>query len=427
MHYFVVGMGKSGQAVAKRLHEEQVPFATFDENMTSQEIDQLLDQPEGVHFQEFEAIKPEAYRQVVVSPGVSFHHPLLKRFREHGVPIIGEMEFGFQRNKGKIVAVTGSNGKSTTVSMIHHVLTANGLNSRLCGNIGKPFTACVDEDETAIYVLEVSSFQLEHVERFVPDIGILLNIAPDHLDRHGNFEAYREAKLRLFKLQQPNQWSVYPAGFEPEPPGQGRRMPVPSEDACWKEHTICVGDSFRLDSQGLPLLGHHNRSNALFTCLVANYFHLTGDQVGSALASFKGLPHRLEVLGQVQGRRWINDSKATNVHATQAAVEAMDQPYVLILGGCDKGERFHELGLQNNPPLAIVAYGETAPMICEDLAGFNPEIVADFSQASLRAHQLAGAGQTVLLAPACASFDQFQSFVHRGDCFRDLFAGLGES
>lgn len=425
MRRLIVGMGRSGQAVARHLDKDSGFYDTYDENMTSVSLLQALGHHTFRHFSKVEDVPRRSYDQVVVSPGVPSDHPLLVKLARSGSEILGEVEFAYRKCKGRIVAVTGSNGKSTTVSLIHHILERNGLPSKLCGNIGVPFTACLDPDPATIYVLEVSSFQLEQIHSFAPEVGMLLNIAPDHLDRHGNFEAYRDAKLSLFRYQSTDQWAVFPKDFPVFPPGQGRRIQIPGDFAQWQDEILSIGSNFRLLRSHLNLLGGHNDMNALYACLAAVYFGLSAKQVTQAMKDFRGLPHRLERLGECKGRLWINDSKATNVHATQAAVAAMRQPYVLILGGCDKGERFSELELDQNPPKAIVAYGETGPVICEDLAWAKPHLVPSFEEACIQAHQLAGAGDAVLLAPACASFDQFKSFTHRGEAFRHLFQQLG--
>jgi len=421
MKRLIVGMGKSGQAVARRLDLEGATYDVFDDRLDLEAVRERLGHVRFGSFTTVDGIQPEIYGEVVVSPGVSIRHPVLARFAGGNATVMGELEFAFRRCKGRVVAVTGSNGKSTTVTMIDHILSRCGFPSRLCGNIGRPFTDLVDEAREAIYVLEVSSFQLEHIQTFCPQVGVLLNVAPDHIDRHGSFEAYRDAKLKLFMNQRPEHWAVFPANFPVKPPGKGRVIEVPGSEARWEDGVLQVGERFRLNRSALPLLGAHNLENTAFACTAAHYFGVSGGQVEQALRDFKGLPHRLEVLGEWEGRTWINDSKATNVHATQAAIEAMELPYVLILGGCDKGDRFNRIRFGDHPPKAVVAYGETAAMICEDLAEMNPVKVIDFQAACLKAHQLAGSGAAVLLAPACASFDQFDSFTHRGDAFRSVF------
>lgn len=425
MRYLVVGMGKSGFAVANRLNREGCAFDTFDDRLSESKCRETLGEIQFNHFNKPEMVPASSYSEAIISPGISIRHPLLNALRSAGTALVGEIEFAFRRCQGNLVAVTGSNGKSTTATLIHHILSGCGLSSRLCGNIGLPFTDCVDAAPDVVYVAEISSFQMEHVQTFAPDVGILLNIAPDHIDRHGSFEAYRDAKLQMFAFQKAHQWAVLPADFPVAHPGAGITMTVPSHSARWDGECLKIGESFTLNAAQIPLLGDHNRQNALFSCLAATYFGLSSDQVAQAIATFQGLPHRLERLGEWEGRIWINDSKATNVHATQAAVTAMEQPYVLILGGCDKGERFDSLNLETRPPKAIVAYGETGPAICQDLAAFKPVYIADFEAACRQAHQLASSGDAVLLAPACASFDQFTSYTHRGDSFRNLFHQLG--
>ena len=188
-----------------------------------------------------------------------------------------------------------------------------------------------------------------------------------------------------------------------------------------------LGLDFQLKWDRVRLMGRHNRENILFACVIARELGLSAAQVETSLAGFRGLEHRMEWVGEHQGRLWINDSKATNLHACQAAVTAMVRPYVLIMGGCDKGDRFSQLSLAGNPPLAIVAYGDTAGKICEDLADYQPRKVVGFEHACGLAHDLAGEGGAVLLAPACASFDQFANFGERGKAFKLLFKTMAQS
>ncbi len=419
MKFLIAGMGITGRETARFLEKHGISFDTFDDRKGKPELIDALGHDRFAHFTAPGDIR--AYDEIIVSPGLAWDHPLLCTARNRGVRLSAEVELAFRHARGKIIAVTGSNGKSTTVCLIHHLLHESGFNASLCGNIGVPFIARVNPDPDAVYVLEISSFQMEHVHEFRPHIGVLLNISPDHLDRHGNFEAYAEAKRRLFAKQKQENLAISTQEEIKYLPGEAKRLQVPGEGARIEGGRLQVGSDFALDTDLIPLLGKHNLLNTLFACVVVRELGLSDRRVARAISSFQGLEHRMERVGELEHRLWINDTKATNVHATQAAVDSMAQPYVLILGGCDKGERFTKLDFTHSQPKAVVAYGETAPLICKDLAGLDPIHVHRFEDACLKAHGLASPGDAVLLAPACASFDQFENFAVRGKVFKHIF------
>ncbi len=419
MKFLIAGMGITGRETARFLQKHGIAFDTYDDRKDKVELVRELGHDRFAHHSAPGEL--QAYDEIIVSPGLAWDHPLLRIARSRGLRLSAEVELAFRHARGKIIAVTGSNGKSTTVSLIHHLLHENGFNTSLCGNIGVPFIARVSPDPAAVYVLEISSFQMEHVHEFRPHIGVLLNISPDHLDRHGNFETYAEAKRRLFANQKQEHLAIATPKEINHLPGKAARLAVPSEAARIEDGRLQVGSDFALDAALIPLLGKHNLVNALFACVVVRELGLSDRRAARAIPSYKGLEHRMELVGKLEQRLWINDTKATNVHATQAAVDSLTQPYVLILGGCDKGERFSKLGFTNIRPKAVVAYGETAPLICKDLAALHPIHIHRFEDACLKAHALASPGEAVLLAPACASFDQFDNFGVRGKVFKHIF------
>jgi len=425
MRFLIVGFGKSGQAVAEFLAKKNLDFHVFDdrgrEALSAQMQVSISDER---IFQHPRDVAREDYDQIIVSPGVPFDHQVLKSFRQKGIPQISELEFAAQRVRGPILGVTGSNGKSTTVSLIHHLLTCAGMKSTLCGNIGVPFTQCIDEDPDRIFVVEISSFQLELIDRLCPEVGILLNVTSDHLDRHHDLNGYMAAKLRLFENQKPGQLAVFPQTMATRIPGKGDRFPLPDPRAWMVDGTLWVDHDYPVSLDTFGLLGTHNLTNLLFACVAAKACGVAAEKIGRYLSSFQGLEHRLEVVGQYQGRTWINDSKATNTASTQVAVAAMSEPYVLILGGSDKGADFSELDLATNPPIKIVAYGDTAPKIARDLENHSPQIVGNFGEACLEAHDAGSQGCIVLLSPACASFDQFTNYMERGRAFKAVFRDL---
>ena len=420
MKTLVAGMGLSGMATARFLLDRGLSFETFDERKDADAVAQELDGV--VHHQS--APHPSGYDQIVLSPGIAMTHPLVMEAKTVDTPLLSEVEFASRHAKGPIIAITGSNGKSTTTSLIHHLLDHSGLPAVMCGNIGQPFIGQVSDDPDRIYVLEVSSFQMEHVRDFHPHVGVMLNLAADHLDRHGDLETYKQCKFRIFANQTENDLAILAPEFVGQIPGNARQIALPGQECFVRDGFVQLDDSFRIPLHDLPLIGTHNHSNALFACAVARHMGLTPDQIVSAFPTFQGLEHRMERVGEYQGRLWINDTKATNVHAAQAALQSLDCPYVLILGGCDKGERFNGLNFDGHPPRGIIAYGDTAPLILEDLAHWQPIHIPQFEDACIEAHKRAQEGDAVLLAPACASFDQFPNFMARGHAFKQLFGRL---
>lgn len=418
---FVVGMGVTGLAVAKFLKRKGLAFATYDDRKSAAQVAEELGF-EVKHYQPDMALpRWHAIRHVIASPGVALSHPVMAAAVSGGVSILSEIELAFRHTCGRMVAITGSNGKSTTTALIHHLLKSAGYDASLCGNIGFPFIEQVSDDLEHIHVVEVSSFQLEHVRDFRPEIGVLLNVVPDHLDRHLTFEAYRAAKMKLFQAQGPTNTAFIGADIDASVPGKGRLVRVPGPEICDDDDGFKLGDHFVIPNRVLPAQGTHLRSNALFACAVAARLGASAEAIAQALPSFVGLEHRFEQVGSLNDVLWINDSKATNVHAAQAALRTIDRPYVLILGGSDKGETFSSLDFSAQKPRAIVAYGATAKNIMRDLASFGPIHVHDFDAACLKAQALAQAGDAVLLAPACASFDQHQNFAARGRRFKAIF------
>lgn len=416
----IVGMGMTGLAVAQFLKKSGMAFATYDDKKSKTAVCDGLGF-DVLHFQKPDQLRWHAISKVIVSPGFEMSHPILAAAIAGKIPIVSEIELAFRHTLGRVVAVTGTNGKSTTSTMIHHVLVNAGFEASLCGNIGSPFIAVVTENECHIHVVEVSSFQLEHVRDFRPEIGILLNVVPDHLDRHGSFEVYSATKLRLFQAQSTSDTALIGESVQGTIPGNGRQYHVPGPWALDREQGLQIGERVRISARKLPPSGSHLRSNMLFAAAVCARLGLSGDCIAEGLQTFEGLEHRFETVGTLGGVVWINDSKATNVHAAQAALRTIDRPFVLILGGYDKKEKFDSLDFTHRQARAIVAYGATAPQILRDLQAHQPHHVDDFDAAVRLAQQLAKPGDAVLLAPACSSFDQHENFAARGRRFKMLF------
>jgi UDP-N-acetylmuramoylalanine--D-glutamate ligase len=343
---------------------------------------------------------------VVKSPGVPNEAPVIAAARERGVPVLGELELAWRLLPNRFVAVTGTNGKTTTTELLGAIWREAGLPVALAGNVGMPLSSLVgDVDPEATIVCEVSSFQAEDSEALAPDTALLLNITEDHLDRHGTFEAYREAKLRLFANQTPEQVAVVPPGVEV--PGAGRRiefgpLPLPDEE--------------------IRLRGEHNLENARGAAAAAIASGVPEEAVAGALRTFAGVPHRLEEVGSVNGVLYVNDSKATNVSSAVRGIEAFEGGVHAILGGSLKGGGFEGLraALASR---AVAAYliGEAAERLEADLAGtVRLHRSGDLATAVRQATDAARPGEVVLLSPACASFDQFRDYEERGEAFRSL-------
>jgi UDP-N-acetylmuramoylalanine--D-glutamate ligase len=397
--YLVVGLARSGTAAVRMLRAHGQVLAV---DSGTPELPADIDAHLGVDGVEL----LDGVACVVKSPGVPNEAPVLVAARSRGVPVLGELELAWRLVPNRFVAVTGTNGKTTTTELLGAIWREAGLPVVLAGNVGTPLSSLVGEvDPEAAIVCEVSSFQAEDSEALAPDIALLLNLTEDHLDRHGSFEAYREAKLRLFANQTPGQVAVVPPGVEV--PGAGRRvefgaLPLPAEE--------------------IRLRGEHNLENARAASAAAVESGLPEDAVAGALRTFAGVRHRLEEVGSVNGVLYVNDSKATNVSSAVRGIEAFDGGVHAILGGSLKGGGFE--GLRDAlGSRAVAAYliGEASDRLEADLDGTVPlRRSGDLATAVGQASTAAQPGEVVLLSPACASFDQFRDYEERGDAFRSL-------
>jgi UDP-N-acetylmuramoylalanine--D-glutamate ligase len=346
----------------------------------------------------------------VKSPGVPGDSPLAAGARARGIPTWSEVELGFRLLSNPFVAVTGTNGKTTTSELLGAIFRAAGKPVAVAGNVGTPLTSLVGAiPDDAWIVCEVSSFQLEDIHEFRPHVAVLLNLEPDHLDRHGSIDAYRAAKLRIFENQGEEDAAVVPVGFD-EVPGRARRIEFEPSD----------------ELPAKPLIpGAHNRENAAAATAAARALGIEDARIAQALETFPGVAHRLEPVAETGGVRYVNDSKATNTAAARRAVAAYDEPLHMILGGSDKGESYTELALDMAGRVRrAYLIGETAKEIATalELAGVDHELSGDLETAVRSAAKNARPGEVVLLAPACASYDQFRDFEERGEAFKRLVA-----
>lgn len=431
----VLGLGRSGRAATERLLEIGVAVWATDRRPAAE-----LDVADWPYATECElavgyepAELPPEIELVVVSPGFSASHPLVVAARRRSLPVWAEIELAYRLAEGEIVAITGTNGKSTTTALTGHLLACAGFPIEVCGNIGRPFAAAIPGPPGRIFVVEVSSFQLETVERFRPRAAAFLNLSPDHLDRHGLMTTYAEVKRRLFRCQRPEDVAVL-AADDPWVAGTavpGRRREFSSAqlvgDGCALVEGVCwefvggrrVSPLFAASSLKIP--GRHHLENAMAAALLARSFDVSPAQIEAALLTFRGLPHRMELVAEKGGVRFVDDSKGTNLAATQRALEGFPDGSVhLILGGRNKGVDFLELRpVVSKKAARVYLIGEAVSEIARALHGAVPlELSGTLEKAVEAASWAARPGEVVLLSPACASFDQFQDYVERGERFQ---------
>jgi UDP-N-acetylmuramoylalanine--D-glutamate ligase len=375
---------------------------------------------------------------VVLSPGVPTTIHLLREAAVQAIPVIGEIELAYRHLKGTVIAVTGSNGKSTTTALIGEILKAAGREPIVAGNIGDPLIASIDPEKPRTYVIELSSFQLETIDTFRANVALLLNITPDHMDRYPSFAAYAAAKYRIFRNQQPDDTAIVNLSEHLDVQrGTKSRLwrfsTMPHVDpGAWLDGDSFVlsvdGGEHRIPRSALRLQGMANVENALAAWLAARAAGANDDtSVQTAFGTFSGLPHRMVLVRELDGVRWINDSKGTNVDATLKSLEGFDPASViLILGGKDKaGEFEHMRDLVASKARVVLTIGQAAARIAEALVDTTTIVpTGDMSRAVQWARTNAMTGETVLLSPACASFDQYRNFEHRGDHFEELVRKL---
>jgi UDP-N-acetylmuramoylalanine--D-glutamate ligase len=360
---------------------------------------------------------------VVKSPGVPAEAPVIAAARERGIPVLGELELAWRLLPNRFVAVTGTNGKTTTTELLGAIHRAAGADVAVAGNVGTPLSSLPGAlDPGAVVVCEASSFQLEDAEAFAPETALLLNLEEDHLDRHGTFEAYRDAKLRIFARQSEDDAAVVPPGLEPG--GRARRVTFgpPGSDLALVEGSLVWRSEPLIEAGEIRLRGAHNLENAMGAAAAALASGLEPEPVVEALRTFAGVPHRLEEVATRDGVLYVNDSKATNVSAARRGIEAFEGGVHAILGGSLKGGGFEGLREAVGARCrACYLVGEAADRLEADLAGTVPlHRCGDLDTAVAEAAAAARAGEVVLLSPACASYDQYRDFEERGEHFRRL-------
>lgn len=444
----VVGLGLSGQSAAAFLRERGADVWAIDSADTPAlrvVAERLANQ--GIHVSlGVGELTETGFELAVVSPGISDELPALVQLRAASTPIIGELELGYRESLCLNIAVTGTDGKTTTTRLIERMLSNSHKRTIAAGNIGVPITSVVQQTrELDFLTLEVSSFQLESIQYFRPTVAVLLNLAPDHLDRHRSMEAYIRAKARLFENQQAFDWAIVQAealaqlrkhGIEP----RGKLITFSATDPqadLFLDRSLLISrlpqwEGPLLDLEKCQLSGPHNAENCMAALAVGRVLRLPLEETLAAVRDFVPLPHRCEFLREVNGVRYINDSKATTMHALEAALRAIPRagggrPNVwLIAGGKDKGLDYHEVGpLLHERVKGTYLIGETATRLRSDWGLFTPcSVCGSLLEAVSEAARRAEPGDVVLLSPACSSFDQFRDYQHRGEVFRQAVSAL---
>ena len=378
---------------------------------------------------------------VIKSPGIREDVPLIVQLHEQGTPVISEIEFAGYFDKARKICITGSNGKTTTTSLIYYLLQNAGLNVGLGGNIGKSYAMQVATEQHDIYVLEISSFQLDGMYDFKADIAVLMNITPDHLDRYDHcFQNYINAKFRITRNMRPEDCFIFcnddevTIGELNKIVVQAKKLPFTQngtlEEGAWLEDdTMRVryeGDEFDILVQDLALEGKHNVYNSMAAAITGKIMHVTNDTIRRSLTTFEGVEHRMEKVLTVGGVLYVNDSKATNVNSTWYALESVQTPIVLILGGTDKGNDYEPIAdLVREKVKAIVCLGKDNRKIKAFFGGIVPVYESETAEECVnKCAALAVAGDTVLLSPCCASFDLFKNYEDRGRQFKEAVRKL---
>ena len=431
--FIVLGVSKSGEAITEFLLKEGGQVFVYDDN-DGEKVEKIIGRlcaqgAVGIPKGELMEVAQNA-DVLVLSPGVPIDHPLAVAFKRAKKAVVGETEIAARVFKGLSLAVTGTNGKTTTVSMVEKILRVGGMNAVACGNIGSPMINVMQESSDTVAVAEISSFQLETLNSFCPHIAVILNVTEDHLNRHYNMENYIFLKRKLLKNLTEAEYAVlnyddpivrsFADGVKARVIWFSLREEV--NGAYFKDGELFYAGEKLLDADEMLVTGTHNVYNALAAIACAKILGVERELIAKALQEFKGIKHRIETVGCVDGVTYVDDSKGTNVDATLKAVACMKNETVLLLGGKDKGYDYHILfsGLKSGKVVRAVLYGENrySLLSAARAVGFEKvSVCPNFDEAVLLARMVAKSGQTVLLSPASASFDEFSGYEERGDRF----------
>ena len=439
--FLVLGVSKSGYAVAKHILDKGGQCYLYEE-LSSPKIDEalkLLTSLGAMRLNEENLDKILLHIDIlVISPGVPINHEIAIKAKNLGKRIIGELEFGCLQFSPPLIAITGTNGKTTTATLVDAIFNEQGIKSALVGNVGVPITSRINEVDTdTICVAEVSSFQLETVYSFCPHISCVLNISPDHLERHYTMENYVYLKKRIFKNQRESEYTILNyddkivRGFCTEIKSNilyvSTREKV--DGAYLLADKLYYRDEFVTSIEDLKLSGEHNVYNTLFAIAIAKLMNVDSYTIASALKNFKGVKHRMELIGTKYGVEFYNDSKATNTASTISAIEGIVKPIILILGGSEKGEKYINLfeKIKGSTVKHVILTGASRYNMLESAGkvGYsNLTLTSDFTTAVKIAKLISEEGDAVLLSPACASFDNFSCFEERGEKFKEIVEGF---
>jgi UDP-N-acetylmuramoylalanine--D-glutamate ligase len=443
--YAILGAARSGLAVARLLRREGALVFVSDRRDAATAGDAIARLEEmGIEY-EFGEHNERVLESgtLVLSPGVPDSIPIVREAIARGLEVVSEIEIAARRCRGQIVAITGTNGKTTTTELTGFVFRGAGRRTFVAGNVGTAFSEIVaDADESSVVVLEVSSFQLEHIRTFRPAVAVILNVTPDHLDRYPDFQAYVDAKFRITMSQQADDVLIYCPDSDPLMDAPLRTNATP---LAITQHGIAPAGAFiqdglltiRRTAESLAesvipvgeirIRGPHNLYNAMAATLACASLGVSIDSIARGLRDFAGVPHRLEPIRELDGVRWVNDSKATNVDSVWYALSSFSEPVILIAGGRSKKASYDAiLPLVRDRVKAAILVGEAADEMEAAFSGHTTIRRADYNleEAVSIARSLSAPGDVVLLSPACASFDMFNNYEHRGDVFRSLVNGL---
>lgn len=412
----VIGLGKSGIAAAKLLLKNGAQVFLTEEKKSALIASSIKKLPKKIKVEVgSHKFFSKDFDLIVVSPGVPWDHPFLVRSRDKGIPVWPELELGWRFVKAKkTIAITGTNGKTTTTALIAHLIKSAGKPVVVGGNIGTPLCDLVPEINSKTYlVLEVSSYQLEAQQTFAPDVSVVLNLTPDHLARHKTMNNYMRAKRRIFINMTEAGTAVY---------NKKDSWCVKMVKGIKAKKVSFPSSSLKKIASNIQLPGQHNLENAMASVAATLAVDIDKKSIEKGLKIFKGVPHRIEFVRELNGVQYFNDSKATNVDSTLVALKSFKSPVILILGGEHKGSSYKPLlPLIRKKVKEILTIGEAAPIIEQELkTGSSMTWVENLKNAVAKAQQLAKRGDVVLLSPACASFDQFNNFEHRGQHFIEL-------
>ena len=433
---FILGMARSGYEAALVLSRDNTVLITDRCEQELSKVNELEKNNVKVVITEDPVnLLDESYDYVVKNPGIKLDHPIVLKANDLNIPVINEVEVAYHYLPNvKIIGITGSNGKTTTTTLTYEILKKANLPVHLGGNIGYPLCSLVDKCKDGdILVLEISGHQLHDCKDFKTDIGVMTNLSEVHIDHFGSYENYKYNKSLIFRHHTDKDIAILNKEnsdvMEVTKDIKSKKLYFSSKsiaDACIKDDYIYIKDEKIININDIKIKGMHNYENIMCALLVAKEFNVSNDVIKEVLTTFNGVPHRIEFVKNINGIDFYNDSKATNVKSTQIALNTFKNPTILILGGLDRGHSFEGLKDYLINTKAIVCYGETKNRIKEfaDSIGIDCYVVNDIVEATKKSYELANSGDTVLLSPACASWDQFKCFEDRGNLFKETVDNL---